>query len=195
MILAVVDAFTKFTWLYPVKSTGAAESIAKLDLQHEVFGNPARIVVDKASAFRSKEFEDYCKEKGIHLHLVTTGTPRGNGQVERINGVIIPIVTKMAIENPMKWHQFVPRVQKCINATVTRSTNTTPFQLLFGVNMRDANDYHINEVLTDELISKFNDDRYGQRREASKNIAKIQRENQVQYNKKRTEARLYTEKK
>lgn len=96
-IFAVVDAFTKFLWLYPVKSTGIAEAMNKLALQQDIFGNPARIIADKFSSFRGNDFADYCEKQNIHLHLITTGTPRGNGQIERMNGIIIPIITKLRI--------------------------------------------------------------------------------------------------
>lgn len=78
-ILVVVDAFTKFNWLYPVKTTKCDEAIAKLTAQQEVFGNPRRIVADKGSAFKADEFSLFCGNNDIHLHLITTATPRGNG--------------------------------------------------------------------------------------------------------------------
>ncbi|GFV92431.1 hypothetical protein TNCV_3950411 [Trichonephila clavipes] len=58
-IFTVIDTFTKFTWLYPTKSTTAQEAIEKLKLQHKTFGNPSRVINNKGGAFRSKEFEDY----------------------------------------------------------------------------------------------------------------------------------------
>lgn len=57
----VVDAFSKFAWLYATKSTSAAEAIGRLKKQSSVFGNPRRIISDRGSAFTSKEFEDYCQ--------------------------------------------------------------------------------------------------------------------------------------
>lgn len=72
----VVDAFTKFVWLYPVKTTQVEEALEKLRTQQAVFGNPRRIIADKASSFRGTEFGNYCLEQGIDLHLVTTATPR-----------------------------------------------------------------------------------------------------------------------
>ncbi|GFU07266.1 transposon Tf2-6 polyprotein [Trichonephila clavipes] len=75
-VFAVIDAFSKFTWLYPTRSTDAAEVINRLENQRHVFGNPARIITDKGSAF-----EDYCKKQNI-LHIsITTGLPRSNGQI------------------------------------------------------------------------------------------------------------------
>lgn len=58
-IFVVVDAFSKFVWLYATRSTSAAEAIERLERQSRTFGNPRRIVSDRGSAFTSKEFEGY----------------------------------------------------------------------------------------------------------------------------------------
>ncbi|GFW54589.1 transposon Tf2-11 polyprotein [Trichonephila clavipes] len=84
-IFTVIDAFTKFTWLYLTKSTTAQEVIERLKLQQKTFGDPSRVIRDKGGAFRSKEFEDYCADEQISNVQITTGVPRGNGQVEREN--------------------------------------------------------------------------------------------------------------
>lgn len=52
-ILAVVDAFSKFVWLYPTKSTTSDEVIKKLKKQAVTFGNLRRIVTDRGTAFTS----------------------------------------------------------------------------------------------------------------------------------------------
>ncbi|GFW07881.1 hypothetical protein TNCV_3920141 [Trichonephila clavipes] len=58
----VADAFTKFTWLYPVKTVSAESALEKLKQQQKIFGNPIRIISDRGSAFTSKLFNDYCDE-------------------------------------------------------------------------------------------------------------------------------------
>ncbi|GFS59731.1 transposon Ty3-I Gag-Pol polyprotein [Trichonephila clavipes] len=74
----LIDAFSKFTWLYLTRSTDAEEAINRLENQRHVFGNPARIITDKGSAF-----ENYYKSKNI-LHIsITTGLPKSNGQIEK----------------------------------------------------------------------------------------------------------------
>lgn len=101
-IFVVVDAFTKFTWLYPTKTTNAKEVLEKLRMQQTTFGNRKRIISDKGAAFTSKDFQDYCKEEGIEHGVTTTGMPRANGQVERINRCIIPVLTKAAMNEPTR---------------------------------------------------------------------------------------------
>lgn len=88
-----------------MKSTSVSEVIKKLNAQKEVFGQPFRLISDRGSAFTSNEFREYCVQEGIEHVLTTTGVPRGNGQVERINGIIVPCLTKLSIQNPLKWFQ------------------------------------------------------------------------------------------
>ncbi|GFX08643.1 hypothetical protein TNCV_61701 [Trichonephila clavipes] len=129
-IFTVIDAFTKFTLhlqSYPTKSTTAQETIERLKLQQKTFGNPSRVINDKGGAFRSKEYEDYCADEHIIKVKITTGVPRGNGQVERIHGVLIPVLTKMFIEDSTKWFQHVDSLQRVLNSVPSRSTKYSPF--------------------------------------------------------------------
>ncbi|GFU54031.1 hypothetical protein TNCV_1720271 [Trichonephila clavipes] len=98
-IFTVVDAFTKFTWLYPVKTVPAESALEKLKQQQKTFGNPIRIISDRDSAFTSKLFNDYCDEENIQHLQIETGVPQGNGQVERIHRTLIPVLTKLSLDD------------------------------------------------------------------------------------------------
>ncbi|GFV44652.1 transposon Tf2-11 polyprotein [Trichonephila clavipes] len=63
-------------------------------------------------------------------------TPR-NGQVERIHRTLIPVLTKLSIDDPTKWYKFVDRLQRILNSTSNQSTKWSPFELLTGVTMRN----------------------------------------------------------
>lgn len=129
-----VDAFTKFTWLYPTKSTCTAEVLQKLRLQAVTFGNPRRIVSDRGTAFTSGDFEAYCRDQGIKHQLTTTGVPRANGQVERVTAW--SSLTKLAAPEPGNWFKFVETAQQCLNVTTHRSTGASPFHVMFGTSPR-----------------------------------------------------------
>ncbi|GFT77971.1 retrovirus-related Pol polyprotein from transposon 17.6 [Trichonephila clavipes] len=116
-ILAVIDSFTKFVWLYPTKTTSTSEVIKKLDIQKTTFGNPRFLITDRGTTFTSHEFRTYCSEQKITLHHITTGLPRANGQVERINRTIIPVLSKMSEDDPTKWFKHVPSLQEVLNST------------------------------------------------------------------------------
>ena len=190
-IFAVIDSFTKFVWLYPVKSTTANEVISKLELQKSVFGNPVQIISDKGSAFTSKEYQEYCKNEAIKSICVTTGLPRSNGQIERLNHTIIPVISKLAIEDPTKWYKQVNRVQQVLNATYHRSINTTPFELMFGTKMRDKTDIELTKLIEEEFQEQFESSREELRESAKEQITKVQSENRRTYNLRRRKPNMY----
>lgn len=190
-ILVVIDGLTKFIWLYPTKSTTSQEVIQKLELQRQVFGIPAFIISDRGTAFPSREFSDYCDEKGIKHALITTGLPRANGQVERLNRTIIPILTKLSLKDPTKWYCFVSQLQNILNSTYQRSIGMTPFELLTGVKMRCEEDLNLKKMLEQEWQAQFNDGRSLLRTKAKEQILKTQQENCKTFNRYRKEPRKY----
>ncbi|GBO32305.1 Transposon Tf2-8 polyprotein [Araneus ventricosus] len=186
-ILTIVDAFTKFTWLYPVKSTSAEDALDKLKVQQKTFGNPKRIITDRGSAFTSKAFGDYYTNENIQHFQITTGVPRGNGQVERIHRTLIPVLTKLSIADSTKWFKFVDPLQRILNSTFNRSTKWSPFELLIGVTMRNKEDLHLTDLLMEELQEQRDE----LRQDAKKNIQKIQAENKRTYDRKCRNAPSY----
>lgn len=86
-------------WIYPVRTTKSEEVIKKLEFQTEVFGNPVRVVSDRGAAFTSNAFKEYCERNRIQHVLTTTGIPRGNGQVERMNRIIIEVLSTQNVKH------------------------------------------------------------------------------------------------
>ncbi|GFW33425.1 transposon Ty3-I Gag-Pol polyprotein [Trichonephila clavipes] len=99
-LFTVIDSFSKFVWIYPVKSTSTKDALDKLILQQTIFGNPSKIITDKGSAFTSTEFQKFCQEESIEHVQITTGVPRGNGQIEQ------DLQTKHLLEDELS-EQFI----------------------------------------------------------------------------------------
>lgn len=118
-LLVIVDGFSKFVWLYPTKTTGTKKVVNKLTAMQQIFGNPRCIITDRGTAFTSSDFKNYCATENIEHVAITTGIPRGNGQVERVNRIIIPVLTKLSLDNPDRWYKHVAKLQLCINSTYT----------------------------------------------------------------------------
>lgn len=137
-ILVIIDAFTKFRWIFPTKITTTKETINKLDIIQSTFGIQKRTIIDRGTAFSSKESAVYCKTENIDHHMITTGMPRSNGQVERVNRCIIPISTK--------WykHTHISKLQRALNSTYHRSISTNPFKLMISVDMRQKEKIRTN---------------------------------------------------
>ncbi|GFW10806.1 hypothetical protein TNCV_4919251 [Trichonephila clavipes] len=167
-IFTVVDAFTKFTWLYPVKTVSAESALEKLKQQQKTFGNPNRIISDRGSAFTSKLFNDYCDEENIQHLQIATGVPRGNGQVERIHRTLIPVLTKLSLDDSTKWYKYVDILQRILNSTISRSTKWTPFELLVGIKMRNKEDILIKDLLLEEMAKELLEQREFLRNDAKR---------------------------
>ncbi|KAL7725403.1 hypothetical protein ACLKA6_000164 [Drosophila palustris] len=154
-----MDATSKFVWLFPKKTTSCEEAVKKIETWSAVFGNPVRVVSDRGAAFTANQFADFIKTNNIEHVLGTTGVPRGNGQVERVNRVVLSIIAKMSAEDPTKWYQAVPLVQKAINSHVHSTTKRTPFELVFGIKMRNRMLDDIKKCLDEELYEGFERER------------------------------------
>ncbi|XP_036149245.1 uncharacterized protein K02A2.6-like [Monomorium pharaonis] len=165
-ILVVIDAFTKFVWLYPTKSTTTGEVITRLSKQAVIFGNPPRVITDRGTAFSSHAFREYCEAENIEHLMITAGVPRANGQVERINRSIISIFTKLSLQNPTEWFKHLNGVQQAINSSYNRSVGMTPFELLIRRNMRLKNDLKLRELLKEATVEAFHQERSELRRRA-----------------------------
>ncbi|GFX49996.1 hypothetical protein TNCV_3883241 [Trichonephila clavipes] len=169
------------------------EGLEKLKQQQKTFGNPIRIISDRGSAFTSKLFNDYCDEENIQHLQIATGVPRGNGQVERIHRTLIPVLTKLSLDDSTKWYKYVDRLQRILNSTISRSTKWTPFELLVGIKMRNKEDILIKDLLLEEMAKELLEQREFLRNDAKKNIKTLQSENRKTYNRRRKKASLYKE--
>jgi len=187
-----VDGFTKFVWFYATKTTSTAEALACLEKQSHIFGIPRRILSDRGSAFTSNDFQKYCREEGVQHILVTTGMPRANGQMKRVNHTVIPFLMKLSAPRPEEWHKHLGTVQTYLNVTPHRSIGTMSFNLLFAAEIKMKDDASIRELIEKELIDMFQEDREESRNRAKENIRQVQQENRRGYNRQRKIASLYS---
>lgn len=117
--------------------------------------------------------------------MITTGIPRANGQVERMNRTLIPLLTKLAFPQAESWHKYVGRAQQYLNHVPNRSIGISPFELLVGIRMKLKDDPQISKILEEEAVIAFEEARDQLRTQAKEEIARIQGENRRTYDKKR----------
>lgn len=185
-LFAVVDSFTKFVFISPVRNTTTRAVINELDNIFKIFGNPKRIVCDSGTAFTSTFFNNYCKGKSIRLHIIATAMPRGNGQVERYNQTILEALRSMGADmEDNKWDESIPKIQQGINSTINKTTFTVPSEILFGYRIQTDSDKIISD--DDEQVI----DVTALRKKADSNIQKAALKQKEGFDKKRKEAKLY----
>ncbi|XP_078051475.1 uncharacterized protein LOC144477618 [Augochlora pura] len=128
------------------------------------------------------------EDEGIEHVRVAIATPRANGQVERYNRIIGPMLAKLST-SPRKWDRILEFLEFAINNTVCRSTNETPCQLLFGRNQFGI----VNDKLRVILEARSNEERdqVGKRNAATQAIEKSQQINEQIYNRTHKNATMY----
>ncbi|XP_059222312.1 uncharacterized protein K02A2.6-like [Stomoxys calcitrans] len=81
--LLIIDAFSKYPEVYPMKSTTSSSTIECLRDYCSKFGFPESLVSDNGTQFTSQEFVLFCSENGIEHIRTAPFHPQSNGQVER----------------------------------------------------------------------------------------------------------------
>jgi hypothetical protein len=97
------------------------------------FGVPYEVTVDNGKQFDSTDFKDFCAYLGTKLCFTSVYHPRSNGAVERANEVIFAGIKRNITDLPKrKWAEELLRVIWSHNTTTSRTTQFSPFKLLYG---------------------------------------------------------------
>lgn len=190
-ILVVKDGFTKFTKLYPTKTTKSAEAIACLKQYFVAYSKPRVLISDRGTCFTSEDFNNFVLDYDVKHVKVATASPQANGQVERTNCFLAPMLAKLSEHDSGKtWPKVVNEVEYAINNCIHKTTGETPSKMLFGVDQRGKFSDEIKEFVENE-INKTSRNLEELRSKASTEIKKDQNYNENYVNKKRKEAHKY----
>lgn len=182
--LVVVDAFTKFTWIEPVKDTSVGPVIQCLKLLIKFYGNPTRLISDRGKCFTSKIMKDFCAQENIKHVLNAIASPRSNGQVERFNATILNALSTSIGEDHSSWDDKITAVQRSINVTINATTGKSPSELLYGFRPRLKFDINLQHPVAEDRVTRLK----GNRDKALVNINKIANSMKVRYDRNRLRA-------
>ena len=153
-IFLVIDAFTKFIKLYPVKTTETKEAIKCLDDHFRNYSRPRTLISDRGTCFTSQDFKMYVEGNDINHVLIATASPKANGQVERVNRVLSPMLAKISDSSTGKlWYKTLAEAEFAPNNTVHSTTGASPSKMLFGVNQRGKQIEHITKSLENTKLA------------------------------------------
>ena len=113
-VLVAVDKFTKWIEYKPIVKISSDRAVDFIsDIIHQ-FGFPHTIITDLGSNFTSQSFWDFCDNSCIEVKYASVAHPRSNGQVERINGLVLDGLKKRLYDANTKkggkWIQELPHV-------------------------------------------------------------------------------------
>lgn len=134
-IFVIVDNLTKYVAIYAVPDTTTEQTLGCVKDFVQRYGLPRTLVTDRGTSFTSNQFETYCQDNGIGHVLTSTRRPQANGQVERINSVILAML-KTQLEEAEDWDEEILKIQRQINSSESKTTHKTPFEMLHGYKPR-----------------------------------------------------------
>ena len=135
-LLVAVDKFTKWVEAKAIKKCDGKTTTKFLRELIYRYGYPHSIITDNGSNLAKGAFARFCMEKHIRLDLASVAHPVSNGQVERMNAIVMAGIKARLLEplerTPGCWIEELPSVLWSIRTTPNRSSGYTPFFLVYG---------------------------------------------------------------
>ena len=132
-IIVVVDHFSKYVIAIAVPDLTALTT-ARFIVNQIIckYGMPGRICTDQGVNFESELFKYMCDLLQIAKVRSTTYHPQTNGQVERVNRILKQLIKCYVNDNHTNWDQYLDQLCCAINTSPSRTTNRSPFEILYG---------------------------------------------------------------
>lgn len=131
-LLSIIDSFSKFVFLFPVKRIAADITVSLLVNQvFSSFGPPKTLVSDNHSIFLSKLFHDMCFSWGIR-HSRTSPYRPHSSHIERFHRNLKSSLIIFSNANHTCWDFFLPYIQSAFNSSWHSATRCTPSSLFLG---------------------------------------------------------------
>lgn len=131
-LLIVLDQFSKFVLLKPLRKAGAAE-VTKF-LEHDVFhmfGVPETIWSDNGVQFTSKEFKVLIERYGVKHVRTATHSPQSNAS-ERVNRSILSAIRSYITNDQQTWDTEISSIGSALRNNIHEATGFSPHYLVLG---------------------------------------------------------------
>lgn len=134
--LILVDAHSKWVEVFPTSGPTSVETIKCLSHCFATFGYPVSIVSDNGPCFISREFQEFCKLRGIKHVTSAVYKPATNGLAERMVQTFKRSLRGSTSSVLATIDQFVFNYRLTPHST----TGVSPAELMFGRKMRSRLD-------------------------------------------------------
>ena len=125
-VLVAVDKFTKWIEYKPIVKISSDRAMDFIsDIIHQ-FGFSHTIIMDLGSNFTVQSFWDFCDNSCTEVKYASVAHPRANGQVERINGLVLDGLKKRLYDaNTKKGGKWIQELPHVVSVSYTHLTLPT----------------------------------------------------------------------
>ena len=132
-VMVMQDHFSKYVVAYVVKDQMAHTATETLRNGYfGLFGAPAYLVSDQGKAFTGHLISNLCELYGVQKLRTSPYHAQTNGQVQKMNQMIIRMIGKLEQDKKARWSEHLPEMLAAYNGTRLAVTGYSPYFLLFG---------------------------------------------------------------
>jgi transposase InsO family protein len=149
-ILTIVDEYSRFPFAFACSDISSSTVMRCFTKLFTLTGLPAFIHSDRGSSFMSHDITSFLNSLGVATSRSTPYNPRGNGQVERYNGIVWKTINLSLKSKDLpitKWEEVLDDALHAIRSLLCTSTNCTPHERFFAYHRRSANGAALPEWL------------------------------------------------
>jgi len=174
-ILCIIDHFTKFIQLYPLPDI-EAKTVAEHFVKYiSTTGMPENILTDRGTQYESQLFHELCAILDINKLHTTPYHKECDGLSERLFRSVKKMLKCMVNFSHDNWDTLLPSIMISYNSCVHATTNFTPYELMFGRQMKLPIDLIFKQPHIEVPVSL--DDYADRLRENLRNMFRIATEN------------------
>ena len=159
-LLVICDYATRYPEAIPLRSIDAEHIAEELLVVFSRVGVPKEILTDQGSNFTSQLLTELYRL--LHVHPIRTSPyhPQTDGLVERFNQTLKSMLRKVATSEGKDWDKMVPYLLFAYREVPQASTGFSPFELLYGRNVRGPLDvlretWETNDRSSEESIISY----------------------------------------
>lgn len=134
-ILVIIDTFTKYVEIYPMKSILTSE-LAKVLYYNYILrhGIPDEIISDNGAPFNSEFLQQLNQYLNIKISFTPPNHPSSNGIVERYMKTLRQMILVYAQKGSIvkQWDTNLRLIRFVYNNMIHQSTGFSPFELVYG---------------------------------------------------------------
>ena len=170
-IIAIADVFSRFVELFPTKSATADDAVKCIVGWCGRYGIPNEILSDNGSEYVNHVVKELNKFLHINHLTIHPHSHEENGIIERAIREIERHLRNIVFDEKVKnqWSQYLPLVQRIMNATKHSALGCSPASIIFGraleldqhlfpthTRLRHTNEQPLNKYLSTAMSMQQN---------------------------------------
>lgn len=134
-LLIVLDHFSKYHWLCPLRKFTSAVITEFLEKNiFHLYGVPEIMISDNGSQFRSNEFNAFLTKYGIQHLYTALYSPQSNAS-ERVNRSIIAAIRAYLKKDHREWDVNISAISCALRNSAHSAIGISPYHALYGFDM------------------------------------------------------------